>query len=51
MAGTDFRAAEFAHTLRTNLFAEHFGLKESEVQDPLDDDMWDTIKRNSKVIV
>ncbi len=51
MDGVDFKATEFAHTLRTNLFSEHFGLKESEVQDPLDQDMWETIKKNTKVII
>ena len=32
-----FKAYEFAHKLRMNLFQEHFGLPYQQVLDPLDD--------------
>ena len=35
MNGTPFMASYFAHSLRVNLFKEHFELSEKELQDPL----------------
>ena len=35
MEGNIYNAAHFAHTLRTALYCEHFGLTLPEVEDPL----------------
>eukprot|EP01016_Furgasonia_blochmanni_P054772 TRINITY_DN9067_c0_g1_i3.p1 TRINITY_DN9067_c0_g1~~TRINITY_DN9067_c0_g1_i3.p1 ORF type:complete len:270 (+),score=60.57 TRINITY_DN9067_c0_g1_i3:109-810(+) len=44
MNGDNYAAAEFAHSLRVNLFMEHFGLAESALADPLSDELWKSIK-------
>jgi len=45
----EFKASKFALDLRKRLFSEHFGLKDNEVQDPLDNKFLDTIRTNTIV--
>jgi phospholipase D1/2 len=49
MEGKDFPAAEFAHTLRLEIFKEHFGLSEPELIDPLSEEMHNLINLHAKV--
>lgn len=49
MNGKEYAVGEFAHTLRANIFSEHFGLNYEEVQDPLNLDFLKKIEQNSKV--
>ena len=44
-----YRAGEFAHSLRTSIFQEHFGLDYNDVNDPLDDEFLKLISKNAKV--
>lgn len=49
MGGKDIEVSEFGHSLRVNLFQEHFGLSEDEVSDPLDANFLRKIDENAKV--
>ena len=49
MNGVSYLAGEFSHSLRTNIFQEHFGLTFEEVKDPLDDNFLKTISQNTEV--
>ena len=51
MHGIDYLAGEFSHSLRTNIFQEHFGLSYNQVNDPLDEEFLKTIDENTKVII
>lgn len=37
MGGEPYQAVQFAHSLRTAIFMEHFDLTYEEVKDPLND--------------
>lgn len=49
MNGNAYNAAQFAHTLRTALYSEHFGLTPAEVQDPLSNELELKILQLTKV--
>jgi phospholipase D1/2 len=49
MDGSPYKAGEFSHSLRTNIFQEHFGLSYDEVKDPLSDKFLETILKNTEV--
>ena len=50
MDGKPSKAANFAHSFRTHLFAEHMGLdiKDPILFDPLNDDLWSKLKESAK---
>ena len=50
MNGQEIKVANFAHSLRTNLMAEHMGLdpKDKFLVDPLSDELWDKINNTAK---
>lgn len=50
MNGSPCKAGEFSHSLRTNIFMEHFGLTYDQVKDPLDEEFLKTIATNTEVI-
>lgn len=49
MNGIGYMAGEFSHSLRTNIFQEHFGLEYEQVSDPLSDNFLDKIYENTEV--
>jgi len=51
MNGQPFAAPRFAHTLRTHLYQEHFGLPYEAVKDPLDDELLEAMAVRSKVFI
>ncbi|KRW98761.1 Phox homologous domain [Pseudocohnilembus persalinus] len=48
MAGKPFKGSQFAHTLRVNIFKEHFGLSEEELIDPICDKLDKKINEQTK---
>lgn len=51
MNSNSYMAGEFSHSLRTNIFQEHFGLSYEAVKDPLSDDFLETIYKNTEVFI
>jgi hypothetical protein len=51
MNGTPFLASFFAHTLRVNIFKEHFDLSEAELRDPLNDKILNKMEMIANVII
>ena len=51
MDGEEYEAAEFAHTLRMDIWKEIFGLSEKELLDPLSDDLWFEMQKITSVKV
>lgn len=49
VAGQECRVSESVHRLRCACFEQIFGLKESQVADPLKEGLWDLIERNAVV--
>lgn len=47
MDGQFFKASKFAHTLRLNIFMEHFGLSEEELMDPLNEKVGNKMRKNA----
>ena len=45
------KVGEFSHSLRKNLFMEHFGLNDFEVQDPLNENLLKKITQIAKVFI
>ena len=49
MNGETYLAGKFNYTLRNKLFQEHFGFSESEILDPIDENLWDKINKRAYV--
>ena len=51
MGGNNFKATNYALSLRKHLFAEHFGFDDNDeiIKDPLSDNLWKTVHERAKL--